>query len=62
MNYQLVRSIMRNIRDTHIIYVLEDGETYSGEPATPVIVTTEQLDRIQAGEKVSSVVENWDRQ
>lgn len=45
--------------DMMTIYVLEDGETYSGEPAIPVEVTPEQLERIQGGEKVYNVVPDW---
>ena len=45
---------------TSIIYVLEDGETYSGEPTRAVEVTQEQLEEIENGAKVSYVVPDWD--
>ena len=45
---------------TTTIYVLEDGETYTAEEPTPVRVTKEQLERIEAGEKVYNVIPNWD--
>jgi len=45
---------------TSVIYVLEDGETYSGEPTRAVEVTQEQLDEIEDGAKVSYVVPDWD--
>jgi hypothetical protein len=45
---------------TYIIYVLEDGETYSGEPTRAVEVTQEQLEEIEDGSKVSYVVPDWD--
>jgi hypothetical protein len=44
-----------------VIYVLEDGETYSGEPTVAVEVTSDQLDRIEGGEKVYNVIPDWDR-
>lgn len=44
---------------THIIYVLEDGETYSGEPTVAVQVTQEQLEQIENGSKVYNVVPDW---
>ena len=43
-----------------IIYVLDDGETYTLTAPTPVVVTTDQLDRIEGGEKVYQVVPDWD--
>ena len=44
---------------TQVIYVLEDGETYSGEPAVAVEVTDEELEEIECGSKVYNVVPNW---
>ncbi len=44
---------------THIIYVLEDGETYSGEPAVAVEVTSEELEEIECGAKVYNIVPDW---
>ncbi len=44
-----------------VIYVLEDGETYSGAPAIAVEVTQWELDRIEGGEKVYNVVHDWYR-
>ena len=49
--------------ETHIIYVLQVCITPSGEfnnePAIPVTVTSEQLQRIEDGEKIHSVVPDW---
>lgn len=45
---------------THIIYVLEDGETYSGEPTRAVEVTQGQLAEIENGAKVYNVIPDWD--
>lgn len=42
------------------IYVLDDGETYSGEPAVEVWLTEEELERVQYGEKVYNVVPDWE--
>ena len=42
-----------------IIFVLDDGETYTISEPTPVSVTPEQLTRIEGGEKVYSVVPDW---
>ena len=42
-----------------LIYVLDDGETWTISEPTPVSVTPEQLTRIEDGEKVYSVVPNW---
>ena len=42
-----------------IIYVLDDGETYTLTEPTPVAVTPEQLTRIESGEKVYQVVPDW---
>lgn len=49
--------------ETHIIYVLQVCITPSGEfnnePAIPVTVTSEQLQRIEDGETIHSVVPDW---
>ena len=42
-----------------LIYVLDDGETWTISEPTPVAVTPEQLTRIEDGEKVYNVVPNW---
>ena len=42
-----------------LIYVLDDGETYTISEPTPVAVTPEQLTRIEGGEKVYQVVPDW---
>ena len=46
---------------TTLIYVLEDGETYTAEKPRPVRITKEQLERIEAGEKVYHVVPDWNQ-
>lgn len=43
-----------------LIYVLDDGETYTLDNPTPVAVTPEQLTRIEGGEKIYQVVPDWD--
>ena len=45
----------------HTIYVLDDGETYSGTPPVPVEVTQSEMERIESGEKVYNVIPDWDR-
>ena len=42
-----------------IIFVLDDGETWTLSEPTAVAITTEQLDRIEGGEKVYQVVPDW---
>ena len=42
-----------------IIYVLDDGETWTLTEPTAVTVTPTQLTRIEGGEKVYSVVPDW---
>ena len=42
-----------------IIYVLDDGETYTLTKPTPVWVSTEHLTRIEGGEKLYQVVPHW---
>lgn len=48
-----------NLLPAHVIYVLEDGETYSGEPAVALAVSADELDRICSGEKIYNVVPDW---
>tara|TARA_R110000824_G_scaffold375844_1_gene566825 strand:- start:692 stop:1015 length:324 start_codon:yes stop_codon:yes gene_type:complete len=48
-------------RSSMIIYVLDDGETWTLSEPTPVAVTPEQLTRIEGGEKVYSVFPDWDK-
>ena len=48
-----------NLLPAHVIYVLEDGETYSGEPAVALSVSADELDRICSGEKIYNVVPDW---
>jgi len=43
----------------HTIYVLEDGETYSGEAAVALSVTEVELESIENGEKIYNVVPDW---
>ena len=43
-----------------IIYVLDDGETWTLSEPTAVAITPEQLDRIEGGEKFYHVVPDWD--
>jgi hypothetical protein len=45
-----------------LIYVLDDGETWTLSEPTAVAVTPEQLTRIEGGEKVFDVVPDWDEQ
>ena len=42
-----------------MIYVLDDGETFTTTEPTPVAVTIDELDRIEGGEKVYQVVPDW---
>tara|TARA_R110000765_G_scaffold264794_1_gene364250 strand:+ start:319 stop:558 length:240 start_codon:yes stop_codon:yes gene_type:complete len=44
-----------------IIYVLDDGETWTMSEPTPISVTPEQLTRIEGGEKVYNVFPDWDK-
>ena len=43
-----------------IIYVLDDGETWTLSGPTPVAITPEQLTRLEGGEKFYHVVPDWD--
>jgi hypothetical protein len=45
-----------------IIFVLDDGETYTLADPVEVVVTPEQLTRIESGEKVYQVVPDWAEQ
>tara|TARA_Y100000287_G_scaffold179435_1_gene173154 strand:- start:7587 stop:7820 length:234 start_codon:yes stop_codon:yes gene_type:complete len=45
--------------NTHTIYVLEDGETYSGAPAVALSVSEDEMERIDGGEKIYNVVPDW---
>ena len=44
-----------------IIYVMDDGETWTLSEPTPVAVTPEQLTRIEGGEKIYQVLPDWDK-
>ncbi len=44
----------------HCIYVLDDGKTWTLQKPVEVSVTQEQLDRIEGGESVYSVVDSED--
>lgn len=48
-----------NLLPWSVIYVLDDGETYSGEPAVALPVSGEELERIASGEKIYNVVPDW---
>ncbi len=48
-----------NLLPWTVIYVLEDGETYSGEPAVALPVSGDELARIESGEKIYNVVPDW---
>ena len=51
----------RKCKRVHIIYVLEDGETYQGGgPPVALAVDDDELDRIVGGEKIYNVVPDWD--
>ena len=43
-----------------IVYVLDDGETWTLSEPTPVAITEEQLTRLEGGEKFYHVVPDWD--
>ena len=43
-----------------IMFVLDDGETYTLSEPIRLAVTPEQLTRIEGGEKVYQVVPDWD--
>ena len=43
-----------------LIYVLDDGETWTLSEPTAVAITPEQLTRIEGGEKFYHVVPDWD--
>ena len=45
-----------------IIYVLDDGETWTLSEPTAVAITPEQLTRLEGGEKFYHVVPDWDEQ
>lgn len=45
-----------------MIFVLDDGETYTLAEPVEVVVTPEQLTRIEGGEKVYQVVPDWHEQ
>ena len=45
-----------------VIYVLEDGETWSGAPCVAVEVDEKQLSRIEGGDKVRNVIPDWDQE
>tara|TARA_R100000458_G_scaffold795_1_gene673 strand:- start:4003 stop:4263 length:261 start_codon:yes stop_codon:yes gene_type:complete len=45
-----------------IIYVLDDGETWTLSEPTAVAITDEQLTRLEGGEKFYHVVPDWDEQ
>ncbi len=45
-----------------IIYVLDDGETYTLEEPTAIVVTQAQLDQIEGGRKVYQVIPIWNEQ
>lgn len=44
-----------------IIYVLDDGETWTMSEPTPISITPEQLTQIEGGEKVYNVFPDWDK-
>tara|TARA_Y100000034_G_scaffold116062_1_gene153917 strand:+ start:911 stop:1276 length:366 start_codon:yes stop_codon:yes gene_type:complete len=46
--------------ESYTIYVHDDGETWTMEEPVGVQVTDEQLERIEGGEEVHSVVLDWD--
>ena len=48
------------MRENTTIYVHDDGETWTMEEPVGVQVTDEQLERIEGGEEVHSVVPDWD--
>ena len=44
-----------------IIYVMHGGETWTLNKPTPIVVTPEQLTRIEAGEKIYNLIPDWDK-
>ena len=51
---------MEDKEETYLIYVLEDGETWTMDEPLAVSVTGEQLSFIESGSKVSQVIPDWD--
>ncbi len=45
-----------------IVYVLDDGETWTLAEPTAAIITDEQLTRLEGGEKFYHVVPDWDQE
>ena len=44
-----------------LIYVLDDGETWTLSEPTAVAITPEQLTRIEGGEKIYNLIPDWDK-
>ena len=44
-----------------LIFVLDDGETYTLSEPIPIAVTPEQLTRIEGSEKIYNIFPDWAR-
>ena len=42
-----------------LIYVLDDGETWTINDPTPVLVTDDELTRLEGGEKLYHIIPDW---
>ena len=45
-----------------LIYVLDDGETWTINDPTPILVTDDELTRLEGGEKLYHILPDWHEQ